>query len=330
MPPMSKIKFVYALVSGEKDYYTEQALMSMYSLRLHNPDSHIVLATDGKTAESLSGKRATIRNYVSELVEIDTPEDFNPVQRSRFVKTAVRQYVRGDFLYLDCDTIILGNMDELSDFDGDAAATPYMHIKSWSEGSIPERLEEYHKMIGVPPEEYNYTFFCNGGVILCKDNEKGRLLFDLWHKFWQEASVGYGYHSDQCSLWRANAAAGNVMVELDGIYNCQMIHPQWGTEYISGCKVFHYHATALNFTKAIPFKDPVFLEKIRRDGITPEVDDITRNVMRNYLKNVIIVGGEALEIYNSPMVILARKLSRDYPWTNKLAKFIYGIFGYRL
>ena len=327
---MRKLKFVYALTSGASDYYAEQALISMHSLRMHNPECHITLATDAKTFDSLCGNRALIKDYVSESVVIHTPEDFNPVQRSRFVKTSLRQHVEGDFLYLDCDTVILGNLEELENFDGDAAATPYMHIRYRTPGTVPEILKKYHNLVNVDPGQYDYSFFCNGGVIFCRDNEAGHLLFDLWHKFWLEGSVKYGYHSDQCSLWRANAAAGNVLRELNGIYNCQIIYSRVVLEYICDCKVLHYQSTSNTFSECIPFKDDAFLAKIRRDGITPEVEDVINNMMRDYMRSVIIVGGRDLAIYDSSVVVMARKLSRDCPWTNKVAKFIYGLFGHGL
>ena len=324
------LKYVYVLVSSGRDYYTEQALMSMHSLRMHNPHCHIVLALDPLTMDSIDERDSPIRDYVSELAVIETPEGFTPLQRSRFVKTSVRQHVSGDFLYLDCDTVITGSLKGLEDISCDVAAAAYRHIRNRPDGSIPRILRDYHSLVGVDAESLDYSFFCNGGVILCKDNETGHRLYELWHYLWQEGSVKYGYHSDQSSLWRANAELGGVISELDGSYNCQMIYPQSSLEYSGGCIIFHYHAAAYNLNRAIPFKSPVFLEKIRRNGITAEAEDAMRNVMDNYLGNLLVLGGEDLKVYNSPAVLLGRKLSRDYAWTNKAARLICRLFGCRV
>jgi hypothetical protein len=36
-----KTKIIYVLVSNENDCYLEQALVSIYSLRLYNPDANV-------------------------------------------------------------------------------------------------------------------------------------------------------------------------------------------------------------------------------------------------------------------------------------------------
>lgn len=38
-----KTKIIYVLVSNENDCYLEQALVSIYSLRLYNPDANLLL-----------------------------------------------------------------------------------------------------------------------------------------------------------------------------------------------------------------------------------------------------------------------------------------------
>ena len=38
-----KTKIVYVLVSTDKDFYLEQAYVSMYSAKYHMPDAHIAL-----------------------------------------------------------------------------------------------------------------------------------------------------------------------------------------------------------------------------------------------------------------------------------------------
>jgi len=41
-----KTKIIYVLVSNENDCYLEQALVSIYSLRLYNPDANLLLLVD--------------------------------------------------------------------------------------------------------------------------------------------------------------------------------------------------------------------------------------------------------------------------------------------
>ena len=44
-----KIKFVYVLVCGEDDLYTEQMWASIYSLRRYNADARIEILVDSDT-----------------------------------------------------------------------------------------------------------------------------------------------------------------------------------------------------------------------------------------------------------------------------------------
>ena len=62
-------KIVYCLVSSEKDIYLEQAWVSIYSLRLHNPCTTVILVLDKLTAESLTGSRAKIKQLVTDKLQ---------------------------------------------------------------------------------------------------------------------------------------------------------------------------------------------------------------------------------------------------------------------
>ena len=95
-------KLVYVLTCTPEATYIEQALISIWSARYHNPDAHIVLLLDDKTNELLVGKRAEVLEYVTEKVVVPF-EDANATMmcRSRWIKTQVRQLVKGDFLFID-------------------------------------------------------------------------------------------------------------------------------------------------------------------------------------------------------------------------------------
>lgn len=321
-------KFVYALVSGESDYYAEQAMVSMHTLRQHNPECFIVLATDDETLRVIERHGLKIMDYVSECVTINSPNGFTPLQRSRYVKTLIRRCIEGDFLYLDCDTVILGSLKELEHFSGDVAGTLFRHVRHWEKGKLPDRLIEFYDITKIK-ENLDFEFYCNGGVIYCKDNEKGHRLFDAWHNCWLESSTKYGYDFDQMNLWRANVLSGNIMTELPGEYNCQMIYSSRVMEYVLDCKVFHYQTFSIH-CPFLPFKNPEVLNRIRQNGITPDIEDAVRNMMKNYLKNILVLDGMDEIIYNSPVVIFARKISRRLKWTNSVVRFMYRLFGYKI
>ena len=57
-----KTKIVYVVVSDETDIFLEQALLSIFSLRKHNPEAFVELVVDQITNDSISGKRSEIKN----------------------------------------------------------------------------------------------------------------------------------------------------------------------------------------------------------------------------------------------------------------------------
>lgn len=130
-----KTKIIYVLVSNENDCYLEQALVSIYSLRLYNPDANLLLLVDEETSRTLeNGIRKLILNYVSKLVIVDVPFHYSKQQKSRYIKTSLRSQVIGDFLFIDCDTIINEELKDIDNLSCEIAAVPDCHLSikySW-------------------------------------------------------------------------------------------------------------------------------------------------------------------------------------------------------
>ena len=78
-----KTKLVYVLTCAPDKHYIEQAHISLFSARYHNPDAHIVLIVDQSTDALFVGKRADLLQYLSEKIVVDVPSHFNVMQASR-------------------------------------------------------------------------------------------------------------------------------------------------------------------------------------------------------------------------------------------------------
>ena len=102
-----KTKIVYVLVSQESDFYYEMLLLSLHSLRLYHSreDTEVVVVMDQDTHTRLQEMRATLLKEITPL-PVDVPSDYSIKQRSRYLKTNLRELLRGDFLYLDTDTVL--------------------------------------------------------------------------------------------------------------------------------------------------------------------------------------------------------------------------------
>ena len=288
------LKFVYALISSESDYYAEQAALSMHSLRLHNSDAHITLITDDETLSSLTGGRALVKNYIDDCIIVNSPDGFSPKQRSRVIKTTLRQNIEGDFLFLDCDTIVMGSLKELDSFECDVAVVYAQHTNTseyslvdnhWdSEGQHWHMTKYYNAREVDPAGKAKIRCHCNSGVMLCRDTGNAHRLFEKWHEYWFESSTKYDWHSDQCDLWRADAVLGGILTELPGIYNCQMIYPKTALRYLFDCKILHYFSTS-QYLFNLGFNRHEVLESVRHNGITAEIETIMQNLKRDYFNS---------------------------------------------
>lgn len=315
-------KFVYVLVSGENDFYAEQAAVSMHSLRRHNPDSHIVLMTDVNTLNLLVGNRSLVKNYVNEFVTVETPSEFTPKERSRFLKTFIRQNIEGDFLFLDCDTVIAGDLSVCEELDCEIGAVLDCHQITSKNGQFLKYLAITKRTV----EEYDHYF--NAGVLFVRDTDNARKFYEEWHILWSESRSQYGITFDQPAFALADAACGHLVREIDGRFNCQIVLPG-AKRYLFDALVIHYMSDLLYFS-SFPLKNKQLLAAVRDCGITDNIEKIVSNPQLAFLESSCVLGGEELEIYKSPVMVLARKLSRDFKWLNKVVRFFYGLAGYKI
>ena len=137
-----KTKIVYCIVSNDEDIYLEQAWESIYTLRRHNPEAKVILLVDKGTEATLTGKRGGIRELVTEVVAVDTPDGYNAMRRSRYLKTNFRQFIAGDLLFIDSDTVIGGSLAPIDDIEAEIACVPDAH----------EALSEYSQLDGLKME----------------------------------------------------------------------------------------------------------------------------------------------------------------------------------
>lgn len=280
------MQYVYVLSSQVNDYYAEQACVSIYSLKKFNPDSNVILIGDIETIENLKNGRELVKTLINDIIPVKTPEGFTLLQKSRFIKTSIRQIIPGDFIFIDTDTIILGSLKELEETDCKMGAVTTKDSRDWNRKNPHKHFREYNEKRGINPDfNHGIDYFYNSGVMLCRDKPEVYKLFDRWHSLWIESSVKYGYHKDQCDLDRANSELENIIKNIDGIYNFAAIYPNVAIEDIKNCKIFHYFVSS-NKLKNLKIKDFAFLERLKRNGLSPEIDDMIENIKLEYLQNI--------------------------------------------
>lgn len=317
------MKFVYVLVSSPDDYYAEQAFLSIISLRKHDPDAEIFILSDNETADYLLQSNHQLLKYINELNRVSLPNQLSAIERSRYIKTSMRQYIKGDFLYLDSDTVICKKINDIKGIKNIGA------VNEWHQKNITSsQLTNYLKL--TEKEFWKNNRYFNGGVLYVKDTIKSYQFFELWHKLWIEDLKKFKISKDQPTLSLSNALMNDIIEELDDNYNCQL----WSLNsfpFLYSAKIIHYQIDlvsrmGINF----PFQDLKLLQKIRVSGTDSQINDIINFPQNAFFNNCKLIMGKEYSIFKSPMVTLALKLSRDFSWINKIARFVYFLFGYRI
>lgn len=212
-----KTKLVYVLTCSQEGNYIEQALMSVWSARYWNPDAHIVLITDDQTDNLLVDIRGEIIEFISEKIVVPFANGENMMYRSRYIKTMVRELVKGDFLFIDCDTIVCKPLYEIDNWDLEVGAVFESHLKvSDFCDSLYQSAYDANKQVGVDLSQEEEYF--SSGVLYVKDTPHAHKLYNRWHKNWIESQIN-GLSIDQPSLCKANIECGHIIRKLPDTYN---------------------------------------------------------------------------------------------------------------
>jgi hypothetical protein len=259
----------------------------MYSLKQKMPNAHIVVLSDVLTDEAVGIKSSAISQYINELVVIDLDAELTKKVRSRYLKTNMRNYVDGDFLYIDCDTVIVEQFDPEMDFTDQLMAVPDGHVlfaEHYKKDGFLRQIERFN----VDIEGY----YWNGGVIFVKDNVLTRTFFKEWHENYIKG-MSLGISQDQPSFYTTNLKY-RIVTKLPDKYNVQIL---FGLHYLYEAKVIHLLDT--NHNKFTELTSDNFLCDIRKNGITPEASYKILNPIKTFVPKTGIIYGKDLYYYFS-------------------------------
>ena len=226
-----KTKIAYVLVSDSGDYFLEQLILSILSVRLHN-NATIWVIVDKTTYDGLIDNRHILFDLANNIIAVDVPNTYSKQQTSRFIKTSLRRIITDDYLFIDCDTIICEDLSEIDNIPYQIAAVADLNeslILSNSQIISNCRRAGFHDLKGKP--------YFNSGIMLVKDSKDCQKFYDEWHKNWLY-SVQNGINLDQPALCIANAISGCIIHELDGNWNCQVNFN--GEKFVKTAHILHY------------------------------------------------------------------------------------------
>lgn len=306
-----KTKLLYILTTSEEDTYYESALISIFSAKCVMPNSRICLLIDDKTDLILEKRGEQLMQFVSEKYVVKFESDISQEVRSRLLKTNMRNHVRENFLYVDCDTLIADSLDDIDNIDASVASVLDGHT-TLDNHPVIDIFRMQNKSFEYPFNEVEKYF--NSGVIFSKDCNEAMDFFTTWHNNYK-TGLRKGIIQDQPSFSKTNYDFNLVIKELSGEWNCQI---RLGAKYLKSLKILHFVSKR---NMPISFLgDKNYLLELKRVGLTEEHKEAIKNYEYTFYKPMGIVVNDDVHFNFSPLYEVVRKF---YISTNK--SYLYGI-----
>ena len=319
------MKYVYVLTSTPNDFYYEQCFMSVFSLRHHTPDAQIFILTDNKTSSSFSAsnKRLGLINHDANIITVNFDDSVSNTQRSRILKTTIPEHISGDFLFIDCDTIIC---DDLSPIEKNLQDTK---ISAVLDGHVPlseHKHRDYfikrEKKLGFSASEKTGKHY-NSGVMLFKDCPESREFFKKWNELWTWCFTEKHDHHDQPAFNEASLECGAIIKELDGIWNCQL--SQGGLAFLENAKIIHYFSSegGKNYIPYYKLAEKTLQQKIKETGDIPsDVSKMILNPKFQFNKVHLINDKRIIGIMQSPLIFTIADIKEHCPFVFNILESI--------
>lgn len=287
------MKYLYVLVNSPTGFYVEQTYVSMLSLKHVSPAASISLLVDDKTANECKNNffNAT-KALINEYKVVNLSPDMSAIARSRHLKTTMRQHIRGDFLYVDSDTIWANPINE-KEFTFDIMGVLDGNNVLQNNPAL-DYIQELFKETKCNPRT---DFYFNSGVLFSKESTFSHNFFEKWHQYWTESSKS-GCFVDQPSLNTVISEDSNLKKYLlPGTYNAQIAF-SW--DYFFNAKVIHYFTYSIEhdrqFDSPYLLKSKQFWQTLSKDGITPQIQAIIKNPLSAFSQGVSISGIDEINL----------------------------------
>lgn len=270
-----KTKIVYVVASLDADIYMEQAIVSAWSACHYNPDSRIEMVCDQDTYATLdSGIRAQYKSLFDQIHVREFQPEQSMMERSRWLKTTLREIIEGDYLYIDTDTVVCADLSDVDDYEFDLGMALDHNceykVYLYRDGVIKRTKRLYDVDISNEPSYFN------AGVSYVKDTVPAHEFFRSWHELWTSKRYENEGLKDQSALAATNVKHNHLITEISGDLNCQVMA---SIQYLHTAKIMHYYNTI--FTTSVelnPFYGKKLFEYVKNNGIT---DDVQYKILNN-------------------------------------------------
>ena len=325
-------QIVYVLVANEKNLYLEEMWVSIFSLRRHHPEATVKVLVDMETKEYLS-RFPQLTSMIDETVVVQTPAGYNAKQRSRQIKTTIRNVLTGDYIFIDTDTVICKPLDgivediaEMKDFRGIAAVREghaTMKDTLFPPTGTVKRIFDID--ISQSP------LMTNSGVMFVADIPFTHEFYKRWNENWKRSCFEKGNSQDQPSLYATDCQYGYVIRELSGIYNAQVA---MSLKYYADAVILHWwHMDFIEDQSYSPYFSLEIYQNLKKAGeITPQIEDLIINAKQSFVSPTMPVGKEHILFLFSPAGKIFNRIYKEggaASWLMlKMAKWLERIHHY--
>jgi hypothetical protein len=230
----NKLTVAYVLVYRGTGRYATMAYLSVLATRRVQPDVRVVIICDSETVPHVRANSPALFDNVDEVIVVDSGID-NLRARSFHLKTRVRDFIAGDLIYLDSDTLPIRPFRDMADGNWDIALVQDRNHHCPVTPVYPHWELDRMKQMGwdCPLPKY-----FNAGVYFFRDNPAVRAVVADWQRRWQH-SWSLGDDWDQLAL---NCSLHTLPVrvrELPPAYNAMVtVSPL----HARGAKIYHFFA----------------------------------------------------------------------------------------
>jgi len=221
----------YAIATGGNRLYADLVTISALSVRRIYPGCKITVLTDDKSLPNISNELQQLADAGAQIRSLGK-FDGNARYRSRFVKTQVRNALDGDLLYLDADTAVVREFDDLFDCTAPFSAAIDRN-RAHPAGGFPDWVTADFDRLGW---RHPTRLYLNAGVIFWRDCAAARALGKLWHENWLRYSATVNNPADQPAFNHSIASLGLEPKILLDEFNARVgVSP----DFAKGARIYH-------------------------------------------------------------------------------------------
>lgn len=308
MEVSKKTQIVYCLSTEEKWTFLEELYCSVYSLRLYDVEREVRVLCDESTSKCLS-LYPQLKDLITEVIVIPLEEKYNTTRlKSRQIKTSVRKYVKGSYLFVDTDTVFCGTIEDVDTIECDIAAVYEYHLplsKSPFRNNVINNIKRAFDVDVSKLDQWH-----NSGVIYVADNDITYEFYSKWNENWNYSAFVKGQLQDEPAFNKTDMEMRYIINELPDIFNCQLA---MSVKYLAEAKIIHFlHMYFPQKQSFCPFMDKSIYGKIRgENGISKEIVELIKNVKQSFTNPSCVVGWQTMNFLSSPVEPVFEKIYND-------------------